>query len=348
MSTDRKEFLTLRPGRDLPQRAEALAATAYARAPLHCERHAPPEPLPFARCDVPAHWHRWTLAPAPEKVRAWPLRTTLVVWTDERRERVRAYLEPQMPSEEITRSLSDRTAAYAATLPADSTGRAAEEARLDLLCWQWQEPDPSRLLCCLHEHTGNPAPALQPDGTLRLPVTLRPGECPVCQVARTGIPPEFQRCSFETFDADTDELRVNLAKVQEFAAAPVGFLFLLGRYGTGKTHLAAATLRVLGRGLYYCHLQIVEELRASYGRRGSEDDGNSIAERCRNTPLLVLDELGVAPAATTPRRCSTTSSIIARRTSAPRSCVATSKRANSKASLAAGSPTASVRPRLPC
>lgn len=295
MSTDHKAFLNLRPGPDLGQRATALAATTYAQAPLPCEYHTPPEPLPFTHAEFPAHWQRWAWAPSPASSASWRLRETAAVCSDDTRKLIWANLEPQMASAEVTRFLGERTAAYAAALPANAANGAADEARLDLLCWQWREGRPSTLLERLGRNVGNPAPVLQPDGTLRFPVTLRTGECPVCQVARAGVPPEFQRRSFETFDAATDELRANLAKVQEFAAAPAGFLFLLGRYGTGKTHLAVAALRAFGRGRYYRHLQIVEELRASYGRRPSADDDESIAFRCRNTPLLVLDEFGVAP-----------------------------------------------------
>ena len=122
--------------------------------------------------------------------------------------------------------------------------------------------------------------------------------CPVCRLDRAGVALKFQRFSFETFDAATDELRANLAKVQEFAAAPAGFLFLLGRNGTGKTHLAVAALRAFGRGRFFSHADLVNRLRASYGPSGRESDPENepedIAEICRRTPLLVIAELGLA------------------------------------------------------
>ena len=132
--------------------------------------------------------------------------------------------------------------------------------------------------------------------TVRFSCQFEP--CPVCRVARAGFPPLHQRCSFENFTADTDELCANLAKAREFAADPKGFLLMLGRVGTGKTHLAASIVRAVGRGRYFRHLDLVNRLRASYARPGRESDPEElpedIAEACRNASLLVIDELGVA------------------------------------------------------
>lgn len=120
--------------------------------------------------------------------------------------------------------------------------------------------------------------------------------CPACRLAKAGVPPLFQRCSFDNFVADTDQLRDNLAKAHEFAAAPTGFLLLLGTVGNGKTHLAAAIRREFGRGRYFRHLDLVNRLRACYDRPRDDDDGDEpgIADQCRETRLLVVDELGVA------------------------------------------------------
>jgi DNA replication protein DnaC len=137
-----------------------------------------------------------------------------------------------------------------------------------------------------------------PPGYRDVLLTCRFEPCLVCMVARAGFPPLHQRCSFENFTADTDELQANLAKAREFAADPKGFLLMLGRVGTGKTHLAASIVRAVGRGRYFRHLDLVNRLRASYARPGRESDPEElpedIAEACRNASLLVIDELGVA------------------------------------------------------
>ena len=135
-----------------------------------------------------------------------------------------------------------------------------------------------------------------PDGTRSILATHTLEPCPVCRLRLAGVPPLFQRCSFASFNADTPELRDNLAAVKKFAAAPAGFLFLLGDVGNGKTHLAVSALRDFGQGRYVRHLQVVEELRASYHRPrpADDDEEEGIADRYRGAPLLVLDELGVA------------------------------------------------------
>jgi DNA replication protein DnaC len=148
-------------------------------------------------------------------------------------------------------------------------------------------------------HSGEPFRRYgDPDGRTSALLRLRFAPCPACRVAKAGVPPLFLRCSFDNFTADTDELRANHAKVRKFAAAPAGFLFLLGLCGTGKTHLAVAALREAGGGIYRRHLEIVEALRESYGQRprrpDGEDEPGSIADECSDADLLVLDELGVA------------------------------------------------------
>lgn len=120
--------------------------------------------------------------------------------------------------------------------------------------------------------------------------------CPVCRLARAGVPPLLQGCSFESFIADTDELLGHLAKARGFAAAPTGFLLLLGSWGNGKSHLAASVLRAFGRGHYFRHLDLVNRLRATYARSSAaaDEDEPGIADVCRDSDLLVVDELGVA------------------------------------------------------
>lgn len=126
--------------------------------------------------------------------------------------------------------------------------------------------------------------------------------CPSCKVRDVGVPPILEQCSFANFIARTDEDRSNLCKSREFAAAPHGFLLLLGRPGTGKSHLAVSILREHPcRGRYTRHLDLVGLLRDTYRRPSAprdEDAGLSAKEeldRIFKTRLLILDEAGVAP-----------------------------------------------------
>ena len=175
------------------------------------------------------------------------------------------------------------------------------DERIQAMVAEWAAQFPS--ICPRHGEPTTPRTCWKhyndykaPHGSVSILATHTLEPCPVCRLARAGVPPLFQRCSFASFNADTPELRDNLATVKKFAAAPTGFLVLLGSVGNGKTHLAVSVLRQFGCGRYVRHLQIVEELRASYHQPRSADDEEEegIADRYSVAPLLVLDELGVA------------------------------------------------------
>lgn len=151
--------------------------------------------------------------------------------------------------------------------------------------------EPTEKWCAWEPHVDHSLPPRT--GVVLLRCTFAP--CPACRVARAGVPRHLLPCSFETFDANTAELRAHLAKCREFAADPHGLLLLLGKVGNGKSHLAASVLRAFGRGRYFRHLDLVNRLRATYGHRDLEDEEDGIADVCRNADLLVVDELGVAP-----------------------------------------------------
>ena len=121
--------------------------------------------------------------------------------------------------------------------------------------------------------------------------------CPSCVLRRRGIPPLLDACSFDNFETETNIQRQVLEKMKEYAAAPRGFVFLLGPPGTGKSHLTVACLRELGCGLYRRHLDLVEELRESYRPRTRlEDSIESVARKYKEARILALDEIGVAGA----------------------------------------------------
>lgn len=92
-----------------------------------------------------------------------------------------------------------------------------------------------------------------------------------------------------------DRFALAFAAAQRFAEAPEGWLALLGRSGAGKTHLAAAIANrriELGKpALFIVVPDLLDHLRASY-RPEAEEPYNSLFEQVRNTPLLVLDDLG--------------------------------------------------------
>jgi DNA replication protein DnaC len=111
------------------------------------------------------------------------------------------------------------------------------------------------------------------------------------------------RYTFETFKPDgvglTEKRRSNLRKAyeaaQSFAAQPEGWLVLLGGYGCGKTHLAAAIANQQieqGRpALFVVVPDLLDHLRATYSPHSSVRYDERF-QQVRNAPLLILDDLG--------------------------------------------------------
>jgi DNA replication protein DnaC len=97
----------------------------------------------------------------------------------------------------------------------------------------------------------------------------------------------------------TKEKRRNLRTVYEvtraFAKAPRGWLVLLGGYGCGKTHLAAAIANqqvVRGQpALFVVVPDLLDHLRASYSPN-SPTTYDKRFNQVRNARLLILDDLG--------------------------------------------------------
>jgi len=110
--------------------------------------------------------------------------------------------------------------------------------------------------------------------------------------------------TFETFAAKrpglSPEQNGQLAAAYEVAARyaenPQGWLLLIGSYGTGKTHLAAAIanyrLRAFGeQALMITIPDLLDHLRAAFGP-SSETAYDDLFDQVRQAPLLVLDDLG--------------------------------------------------------
>lgn len=114
-------------------------------------------------------------------------------------------------------------------------------------------------------------------------------------------PSHYRDMNLGNFDvgggADAAE-RNNLEKVlrrsREFAERPAGWLVILGNYGSGKTHLAAAIANHLtDRGIRVIFTSVpdlMDWLRVSFG----SDSSLSFQQRfqmVRDAPLLILDDL---------------------------------------------------------
>ncbi len=109
--------------------------------------------------------------------------------------------------------------------------------------------------------------------------------------------------TFETFETDlhnlSDDQRAALRSATNlafrYAQGPSGWLLFQGSVGSGKTHLAAAIanyrLAQNEEVIFVTTADLLDHLRSTFGPT-SEIDYDELFERVRNTPMLVLDDLG--------------------------------------------------------
>lgn len=106
----------------------------------------------------------------------------------------------------------------------------------------------------------------------------------------------FADKTFVNFDASVPGVRDAFERCREYAANPHLWLLLLGSYGCGKTHLAAA---IANDAVEKCGLQtyfaiapdLLDSLRAAYAP-SSESSYDDRFEAIRSVPLLIVDDLG--------------------------------------------------------
>ncbi len=109
--------------------------------------------------------------------------------------------------------------------------------------------------------------------------------------------------TFETFnpmgrvglaDNQANSLKYAFNQARQFAQSLQGWLFLLGGYGCGKTHLAAAVANFVVRlgvpTLFLTVPDLLDWLRFAYDSTGMPFEARF--EEIRNVRLLVLDDLG--------------------------------------------------------
>lgn len=107
---------------------------------------------------------------------------------------------------------------------------------------------------------------------------------------RCNIEPLYFAATFDNFIAETPELEKAKAAALLLVSSKTGKLLMLGKNGTGKTHLAVCAVKALG-GAIYTMYEISVRIRATYTPIAKEGEQEVVDELSR-IPLLVIDEIG--------------------------------------------------------
>jgi len=104
-------------------------------------------------------------------------------------------------------------------------------------------------------------------------------------LAERNVPRRYGSATFESYVPRTPSQQRALELVRGSAGEGV---YLMGRAGTGKTHLAAcAALEGPSGSLFVATTELLDDIRA-----GFDGYGRGLYERAKLSPLLVLDDLG--------------------------------------------------------
>lgn len=110
------------------------------------------------------------------------------------------------------------------------------------------------------------------------------------RMGESGLGDALRTCTFESFRAQEDWQKRLLKTARDYAAAPSGWLSILGQSGCGKTHLCTAVCnQLLARGeqvLYFAWREEAARLKAAQPERRE-----ALLEQYLQAPYLYIDDL---------------------------------------------------------
>jgi DNA replication protein DnaC len=161
--------------------------------------------------------------------------------------------------------------------------------------------------CSLTDHN----PGYSVDDAGRVPIGVQSdgcieyGECEkwvnlkrAKRLKKIGIPPLFHNSSFENFKPQNEKAKAALKGCQKFVEDILnqenpGGIFLNGPFGTGKTHLAAASMAALSdSGCSNLLFAVVPKLLALTRKAINTDDPRDYVGEASEANVLVLDDVG--------------------------------------------------------
>lgn len=120
------------------------------------------------------------------------------------------------------------------------------------------------------------------------------------EVLDARIPQKYQAETFDTFDACTPSLKACLARSRDYVAdyradCPRG-LYIWGRTGAGKTHLAVGIVKgLMARGfdaVFYNVVDLLDQIRATFDPQNPSAPKNRLLQDFQRQ-IFVLDDFGM-------------------------------------------------------
>ena len=127
----------------------------------------------------------------------------------------------------------------------------------------------------------------------------RDAEIDITARRRAGIPPRFQNKTLDTYEAHHDKQQLALAACQKLVAAmqagqSAPNLILIGKPGTGKSHLCCGVVLALYRSCRVRRVDLpdlIREIRATWNK-DSQHTEEYVLEFYGALDLLIIEEVG--------------------------------------------------------